>query len=239
MSLSIRTIASKKSLNQVLQSKNSLAQFTQPVYYNGNLSIHSDLWVGGNQQLNGNLNIGGTLTVGNLNVVYDERVGRNQTVLGNVNCNGTVVAKSFAPGQVINIVMAGAGDSGFSSVVTQISNGTLFNYSYKPLFSTSYLIVEYYSIFMVEGDSNDTNETCTVTLNVNSQIIGQTQETFLAGTGTNGSGVIRGSVALPITGRFTNTDTTVKTISLNINCADVVDVNYDVSTWLKITEIGR
>jgi len=46
----------------------------------------------------------------------------------------------------------------------------------------------------------------------------------------------------PIVGRYTNTDTTAKTIRVDVynnTDSDTVNIQSNSSTWLKITEIGR
>jgi hypothetical protein len=51
----------------------------------------------------------------------------------------------------------------------------------------------------------------------------------------------RSGAIFPIVGRYTNSSTSPKPISVNVinSTDDIVTVQSNNSTWLKITEIGR
>jgi len=250
MSLSIRTVASKRSINQVLQSKNTLAQFAQPVYYNGNLSIHQDLWVGGNEQLNGNLSIGGNLTVsyltvrnneqvnGNLTVNGNEQIGGNLTVTGNVDTTGTISARTFLPGQVINVSMlTNANLPTMTRTITPSPTATnVFSITFTPKYSNSYLIVEFQTVYSLIGAGSDNSFAY---LYVNDGTDYQIGKTYQQWNNTSGT---RSGVLFPLVGRYTNSNTSAKTIRVDLHNqtdADPITLESDISTWLKITEIGR
>jgi len=248
--MSIRTVASKRSINQVLQSKNTLAQFAQPVYYNGNLSVHQDLWVGGNEQLNGNLSIGGNLTVGyltvrnneqvngNVTVNGNEQIGGNLTVTGNVATTGTILARTFLPGQVINVSMLSYTDLGQSTkTITSGQTNGVFSIPFTPKYSNSYLIVEYQTDYSVNGGGTEVAFAYLYVNDGTDYKIGQTYQNWI---NTSGGGT-RSGVLFPIVGRYTNTNTSAKTIRVDFynGTDDTFTVESDISTWLKITEIAR
>jgi hypothetical protein len=55
-------------------------------------------------------------------------------------------------------------------------------------------------------------------------------------------GGTRSGVLFPLVGRYTNTNTSSKILTVdlyNATDADTITVNSDNSTWLKITEIAR
>uniref|UniRef100_A0A6C0JGZ9 Uncharacterized protein n=1 Tax=viral metagenome TaxID=1070528 RepID=A0A6C0JGZ9_9ZZZZ len=260
MSLSMRALVDRKVTNRITYMNNRLAEFALPVMRNQDLYVYRNFVVSGNEEIRGNSTIDGNLLVkgngeidGNLLVKGDEEVDGDllvkgdEQVDGNINSNGYILAKTFLPGQIINMIMVRAGDVGFSYLYTgnpaSVPNSTqyqkLFNYSYTPSYDTSYLIIEFFSVFTVLGNSNGANDGCYMNLSVNNQEIGYSQVIFLNGNANQGSGVIRGSTALPISSRYTNTNDVTKTISFAILSSDIVNVNYDTSTWLKITEVGR
>jgi hypothetical protein len=231
MSLSIRTVASKKSLNKVLQSKNILTEFTQPVYLNGNLNIRNNLSVGGDEQIGGNLSINGNLTVNNLTV------NNNEQINGNLITNGTILANIFFPGQIINTSMLSNSDLGQNSNVTIAPNATtnIFTITYTPKYSTSYLIIEYQSTYSLDGSGDDD---AYAYLKVNGNRISQTYQRWVNALGGGG----RSGVLFPLIGRYTNENTSSKVIAVDLynhTIGDPITVKSDISTWLKITEIGR
>jgi hypothetical protein len=114
----------------------------------------------------------------------------------------------------------------------------IFTMSYTPKYSNSYLIFEYHSVYYLGGAGGDE---AWAYLNVNDGTGTRISQSYKTWVNTQGGGT-RSSVLFPLTGRYTNTNTTAKTISVDLynnTDADTINVNSDISTWLKITEVGR
>jgi hypothetical protein len=236
MSLSIRTVVSKKVNNKVNQLNNRMVEFNKPIIYYGDANVEKNLTVYGNEDVKGDLTVGGNLTVdGNLSV-QDLTVRGNEQVNGNVNVTGTVLANTFFPGQVINMAMLSNTDLGQTEkTVAAAATTNIFSLSYTPRYSNSYLILEYQSVYYLNGAGTDQ---AYAYLKVNSDRISQTYHKWLEAEG----GGARSGVLFPLIGRYTNTNTTTKTIAVDLyngTDADPITVNSDLSTWLKITEIAR
>ena len=163
----------------------------------------------------------------------------NLTVQKNVFSYGTIYASQYLPGQIVNVSMLnntqlGQTTVGNSTVTAGTQNYQVFTYNYTPKISTSYILIEYQTIYTVGGSNSDA---LNARLIVDSGEISSTYQQWINGAG----GGSRSGAIFPIVGRYTNTTTSAKTIKvyLNNNTDDTVTVNGDNSTWLKITEIGR
>jgi hypothetical protein len=161
-------------------------------------------------------------------------------VSGNITANGTILAEQFLAGQVINVAMLGNSDLSQNDVSVAVRSGpstptstTLFTYSYTPKNATSYLLIEYQSIFDLSGSASTDSAQAGIFV-ANGQI-SYTNQNFDPSAG------VRTGMMLPIVGRYTNSSTAAKSIQVRISslCDDVITVKGDTSTWLKITEIGR
>ena len=239
MSLSMHSVVSRKATHKVTQLNNTLSQFAQPIMYTGDVNVVKDLYVGGNEQLNGNLTIGGNLIVNNLTVRKDETVNGRLIVNNNINADGYMLAKTFLPGQVINVSMFSNTDLGqIAKTVSAAATVNIFSIDFTPKYSNSYLIIEYQTIYSLNGGNTDI---VWAYLNVNDGITStRISQTYQGWVNSMGGGT-RSGVLFPLTGRYTNTNTTEKTITVDLynnTDADTVTVNSDISTWLKITEIG-
>jgi hypothetical protein len=131
------------------------------------------------------------------------------------------------------MVMLGSADIPQSDInATPNATTSLFNYSYTPKSAISYLLIEYQSKFELGGSNIDSAQAGIFVDNV------QYSYTFQNFNPADG---VRTPMMFPIVGRYTNSSTASKTITVKIISAtdDVITVKGDTSTWLKITEIGR
>jgi len=214
--MSMHSLISRKATNKIVQLQTNLVEFLKPVIHQG------DLFVRRNFGVYGNANIVGNVTVG-----------------GNVNVDGTILAKTFLPGQIINVAMLNNTDLYQNPVtINQGATSNIFTISYTPQYPTSYLIIEFQSVYSLGGGGADE---AYAYLNVNDDSGHRISQTYQKWTASQGGGD-RSGVLFPLIGRYTNTNTSSKVISVDLynhTDADPITVNSDISTWLKITEIGR
>jgi len=245
MALSMRSYANRRALNKEVQYNNRLTTFTNPPIQTGDLYVIQDLTVGRNTSIH-NLDISGNLSVhgyssqvdfsGNLTVLGDTEL-EGVTVNQNLFCYGSIQAVQFLPGQVVNVMMLSNIDLGQNDINVTTSNRTvnIFTYYYTPKIANSYLIVEYQTVYSLNGSGTDEAYGY---LKVDSGRISQTYQKWISAAG----GGTRSGTMFPIVGRYTNTNTNAKPIAVDVYNAtdtDTVLVKGDISTWLKITEIGR
>jgi hypothetical protein len=236
----MRALVDRRVTNRITFMNNRLAEFAVPVMRNQDLYVYRNFVVSGNEEIRGNSTIDGNLLVkgdgeidGDLLVKGDERVN------GNVNVDGYVLAQTFLSGQVINVSMLNFTDLGQTGkTVASGATVNIFTTSYTPKYSNSYLIIEYQTVYSLGGSGSDE---AWAYLNVQDSIghrISQTYQHWTSGLGGGG----RSGVLFPLIGRYTNTDVSSKIISVDLynhTDSDPIPVNSDISTWLKITEIGR
>jgi len=183
-----------------------------------------DLYVERNQTVAGSLVVSDDLTV-------------NGAIIGNLDVSGTILATQFLEGQVINVRMLNYSELSQTQItIPKVDvSANLFTYAYTPKYNNSYLIIEYQTIYDVDGGGSDSIE---AKLNVNGAEISHTKQIWILSEG----GGTRSGTMFPIVGRYTNNNTTAKAIQvrvINTTDADNIIVRADNSTWLKITEIGR
>jgi hypothetical protein len=228
----MRSFVTGKTINKQVQLNNRLTTFTNPPIQTGDLNVTRDLYVAGNTHLN-DLAVTGNTHLNDLDICG------NLAVQGNVLSYGTIKATNYLPGQVVYVSMLSSSDLGQTVnpilVKVNISNFQIFFYNYTPKIATSYIIIEYQTKYTMEGSGADTID---ARLKVNTDEISSTYQQWYNGLG----GGSRSGAIFPIVGRYTNTNTTTKTIGVylyNNSSEDKLNVNSDNSTWLKITEIGR
>ena len=142
-------------------------------------------------------------------------------------------------GQLVNIEMLSNTDLGQS--MRDVSAGniiSLFSYSYTPKIANSYIVIEYQSIYFLNGSGADSIDGYLYVTDVSKNTISHTYQQWANSAG----GGTRSGTMFPIVGRYTNTSVTAKSISVevqNVTDSDTVEVAGDISTWLKITEIAR
>lgn len=232
----------------IVRGKSSL----RDLYITGNLDISGNIDLSGNFTVDGDVDISGNMTMvgdydlsGNMNMVGDYDLSGNIStfgnldVSGNITCRNTIVASKFVAGQVINMAIKSyseLGQTGTTTITTGVTTN-LFTYSYTPKNATSYLIIEYQSEYKLNGAGNDD---ITAFVFVDGASYGESWQWWYAAD-VGGAGT-RSSVMFPIVARYTNTNTTAKSIIVKVynnTDADTVTVTGNTSTWLKITEIGR
>ena len=231
MSMSMHALVNRRVTNRITQMNNRLAEFAVPVMRNNDLYVYRNLVVSGNGGIKGDFTVDG-----------DERVDGDVKVGGNVNVDGYVLAQTFLPGQVINVSMFNNTQLGqtVNKTVNSTVTSNIFTLSFTPKYSNSYLIIEYQTSYSLAGNGDDS---AFAYLNVDDgtyQRISQTYQKWVATTA--GGGGTRSGVLFPLIGRFTNTNTSAKSITVdlyNATIGDPITVASDISTWLKITEIGR
>jgi len=222
------------------------------LYITGNLDISGNIDLSGNFTADGDVDLSGNMTMvgdydlsGNMNMVGDYDLSGNIStfgnldVSGNITCRNTIVASKFVAGQVINMEIKSyseLGQAGTTAITTGVTTN-LFTFSYTPKNATSFLIIEYQSEYKLGGAGNDD---IAAFVFVDGVSYGESWQWWLAADA--GGGGTRSSVMFPIVARYTNTNTTAKSIIVKVynnTDADTVTVTGNTSTWLKITEIGR
>jgi hypothetical protein len=240
MSLSMRALVDRRVTNRITFMNNRLSEFATPVMRNQDLYVYRNFVVSGSEEIRGNSTIDGNLLVkGDEEVDGDLLVKGDEQVNGNINADGYVLAQTFLPGQVINVSMLSNTELS-QSALTVVAGATsnVFTITYTPKYSTSYLIIEYQTIYSLGGGGNDA---AYAYLNVDDGTGHRISLTYQKWVNTQGGGD-RSGVLFPLIGRYTNTNTSSKIISVDLyngTDADPITVNTDISTWLKITEIGR
>jgi hypothetical protein len=261
----MRALVDRRATNKITQRNNRLREFALPVMDNGDLYVYRNFVVSGNEEIRGNSTIDGNLLVkgdaevdgdllvkgdaevdGDLLVKGDEEVDGNllvkgnEQINGNVNANGYILAKTFLPGQVISISMFN--NTQLSQIAKSISKGvtdTIFTFNFTPKYANSYLIIEYQTAYELNGWGGDRAVAyLNVVYNGVGTRINYTSQKWVAA----GGGGTRSGVLFPLTGRYTNTNTSSKAIRVDVynnTDNDGVSVISDESTWLKIIEVGR
>ena len=211
----------------------------------GNLTVTGNTFlnyldVSANADISGNLTVTGNTFLNYLDVSANADISGNLTVTGNMLSYGTISATKYLPGQVVYVDMLDNGqlekpEIGNSQVTAGTQNYRVFTYDYTPKIATSYILIEYQTIYTLIGANGDA-------INAYLQVNGETiSTTYQLWNGFVGGGTRSGTI-FPIVGRYMNSTTTAKTIRVYINNntdGDTITVNGDNSTWLKITEIGR
>jgi len=155
---------------------------------------------------------------------------------GNLSVAGAVNPSAWTAGQVIKDTILSNTEVTISTTTIATSNTDtdFLTYSYTPLSSRSYLVIHYHlaSYDFTGGTGNDSYF---------SRIkVDGTEITYSSQSTVNG---FRTGVLFPLTGRYTNSNTTAKSIvvAARRNSADhsITIVNSAVSMWLRITEIAR
>jgi hypothetical protein len=155
---------------------------------------------------------------------------------GNLVMSGFIKANAWRAGQVINDIMLSNTDVTISAttIATSTSDTDFLTYSYTPLSSTSYLIIHYHlANYDFSGGSG--NDSYISRIKVDGGEI-----TYSVQNTTNGP---RQGVLFPLTGRYTNSNTTAKSIVVACRRASADDsitiTNAATSMWLRITEVAR
>jgi hypothetical protein len=236
---SYRRIISR-TLNRDVRQQDNMVKFMSPLsqaiypnYFSVPDASNTCLLVSNGSEYSANANAKLTFNGTKLDVSANMHVG------GNLDVSGTILAAQFLPGQVINVAMLNYSDLSQTPITVGPGDASsnIFSYSYTPKNATSYILMEYQTIYNVGGNGPDFAEAFLFVNDASNNLISQT---FQQWTGVNPGTGTRSGTVFPIVGRYTNTNVTSKTISVSLNTAtDAIVVSADNSTWLKITEIGR
>jgi hypothetical protein len=159
------------------------------------------------------------------------------TNAGAMTIKSTFTPGAYRVGEVIKTTMLYPSDMGISADVTT-SGGNIATYSYTPVSSSSYLVVEFGGRWEVNGTSTDSwwSNLYVASTQVGTGHMNWTQ----TADGTLG----RTGGFFPVFGRYTNSDTGIKAIYAQAN-KDSSDDSFimrytsGIGFWMKITEIGR
>ena len=200
-------------------------------YYANNSNYGIDSWSGSFDVLSGQLvRVTNKLneTGGAVKLAID--------TTGNAVFTGFVKANAWRAGQVVNDIMLSNTEVTISTttIATSTSDTDFLTYSYTPLSSTSYLVIHYH-LANYDFSGGTGNDSYISRIKVDGgEITYSTQSTV------NGN---RSGVLFPLTGRYTNSSTSAKSIvvACRRNSADdsITITNSSTSMWLRITEIAR
>jgi hypothetical protein len=157
--------------------------------------------------------------------------------LWSVDRNGYVTQTAWAPGEIIKTtVLVGSELTGSNpTTINSASDTDVASYSYTPISSNSYILIEFQTRYTIAGAAED-NFISRIAVDGAEQSYGQQYWINGAGGGT------RSGVLFPLMARYTNSNITAKTISVTVRRGvsdDNATVNKDSTTVMKITEIGR
>ena len=228
MSRSIHSLVSKKATNREVLFNGRLATFVNPPTHSGDLYVTRDLYVNRDTYLK-DLEMRGDLTVLGNSSLCDTDVS------GNLLVYGTISANQYSAGQVIKTFMFNNVD--LNQTEQSINAGVtkdIFIFNYTPTSANSYILLEYQSIYTFGGSNGDDMY---AKMYVSGGEISSTYQHWIDAAG----GGSRSGAIFPIVGRYTNSSTSPKTIRVDVinSTDDIVTVQSNNSTWLKITEIGR
>jgi hypothetical protein len=154
-----------------------------------------------------------------------------------IDRTGVVNRSAWAPGEVIKMtVLVGADLTGGSTTTISTSSDTdVASYSYTPVSSNSYLVIDFITRYTVVGAAADDF--------VSRIAVDGAEQSYNNQVWINGAGGgTRSGTLFPLMARYTNSNTTAKTISVTVRRGTTDDnatVYKDTTTVMKITEIGR
>ena len=155
---------------------------------------------------------------------------------GNLILAGSVTPNAWTAGQVIKDTMLSNTDVTVSTTTigTSGSDTDFVTYSYTPISANSYLIIHYH-LAKYDATAGTGNDSWFSRIKVDGGEITYSWQTTVNG--------FRSGVLFPLTGRYTNSNTTAKSIvvACRRDSADdsITIVNSSTSMWLRITEIAR
>ena len=155
---------------------------------------------------------------------------------GNLVAGGTITPLAWSAGQIIKDIILSNTEVTISTttIATSGTDTDFLTYSYTPVSSNSYLIIHYH-LAKYDFSLGTGNDSYFSRIKVDGgEIVFSYQSTV------NGN---RSGVLFPLTGRYTNTNTTAKSIVVACRRDSADDsisiINTSTSMWLRITEIGR
>jgi hypothetical protein len=160
---------------------------------------------------------------------------------GNMQIAGAYTATTYNPGQVIKDTMLSNNEISVlaTTVATSTSDTDFISYSYTPVSATSYLIIHVHvAAYSAASDSGGAG-----TDSYFSRIKVGGNEITYSRQMTKSTETFRTGVLFPLTGRYTNSDTTAKTITIAVrrdSADDSITITNSVTAlWMRITEIAR
>lgn len=201
------------------------------LYYGNNNNWGVDTWNGTYNVLSGQL----LRFTNNLNE-SGGAVKMAVDVYGNMVVNGFVSPGAWRAGQIIKDTILSNTEVtvNATTIATSSSDTDFISYSYTPVSSSSYLIIHYH-LASYDASSGTGNDSWISRVKVDGNEITYSKQSTVNG---NRSGVL-----FPLTGRYTNGNTTAKTIVIacrrDSGDDSIVITNSASSMWLRITEIAR
>jgi hypothetical protein len=173
--------------------------------------------------------------------VIDSNYGNNIFMLtdsGNILNKGTITPGQYTAGQVIKDTMLD--NTQFTvpttTVATSTSDTDFISYSYTPVSSSSYLIIHVH-VSSYSAESGTGNDSYFSRIKVDGTEITYSRQF------TRDNYSFRTGTLFPLTGRYTNSNTAAKTITVAVrrDTADdnITIVNSPTALWMRITEIAR
>lgn len=162
------------------------------------------------------------------------------TDAGNLTTAGTITPGAWTPGQVIKDTMLSNSEITVlaTTVATSSSDTDFVSYSYTPVSSSSYLIIH---MHVASYDALTTSGTGIDSYISRIKVDGN--EITWSKQYTRDSYTFRTGVLFPLIGRYTNSSTSAKSITVGVrrDSADdnITIVNNATSLWMRITEIAR
>jgi hypothetical protein len=121
-----------------------------------------------------------------------------------------------------------------TTIATSTSDTDFLTYSYTPLSSSSYLVIHYH-LAAYTFNAGTGNDSYFSRIKVDGSEITYSNQSTVNGNRTG--------VLFPLTGRYTNSNTTAKSIVVACRRDSADDsiniINSSTSMWLRITEIAR
>ena len=160
---------------------------------------------------------------------------------GNIGLVGYLDPQKWKAGQVIQDKMLSNSEFTVNNTTVATSNTDtiLATYSYTPVSNSSYLLIHFHC-GRYDASNNGSN---TGTDSWFSRILVDGAEISYAWQQTYTSNGGRSGALFPLIGRYTNSNTTAKSITIGVrrDSADdnIVVSNSSTSMWMRITEIAR
>lgn len=159
---------------------------------------------------------------------------------GNLSVYGTIVPGAYAAGQVIKDTMLD--NTQFTvnttTVATSGSDTDFITYSYTPVSAQSYLIIHVHVGNWNAGESAGTGTDSYI-----ARIKVDGSEITYSRQYTRDSYTFRTGTLFPLIGRYTNSNTTAKSITVGVRRDSADDsitlTNSATALWLRITEVAR
>jgi hypothetical protein len=206
------------------------------MYYANNNNWAFDSWNGTFSILSGQL----LRVVNNLNE-SGGAVKMAMDTTGNIVTTGFIQPGAWRAGQVIRDTMLSNTELTINAttVATSNSDTDFITYSYTPTSSSSYLIIHVhvgaYSAASDTGGAGTDSYFSRIKIGGNEIVYSRQM--------TRSGDSFRTGALFPLTGRYTNSDTTAKTITVGVrrDSADdnITIVNSSTALWMRITEIAR